>query len=56
MDAVLADLVAGCGYDAPTLDPADDEWLSREARIVVHFDGRIERIHIDVEYRAAHGN
>ena len=51
MHAETAHLVAGGGDDAAPAGAADDHRLARELRAVVLLDGRVERVHVDVQDR-----
>ena len=52
MHAESADLVARGGDHAAPARAADDHRLARELRPVVLLDGRVERVHVDVQDRA----
>ena len=51
MHAETAHLVARGGDDAAPAGAADDHGLARELRAVVLLDGRVERVHVDVQDR-----
>src|SRR5438477_342195 len=53
--AVPAHGVARGRHHAAAAVPADDERLAGQPRVVVLLDGRVERIHVDVQDRARHG-
>ena len=50
MHAVAPRLVARRGHDAPALGrPAHHDGPAGERRVVALLDGRVERVHVDVE-------
>src|SRR5439155_1546362 len=53
-EAILATSLFGATHAAAAV-PADDERLAGQPRVVVLLDGRVERIHVDVQDRARHG-
>ena len=53
--AKAAHFVAGRGHDAAAAAPADDHRQAGERGIVVLLDGRVERVHVDMQHRACHG-
>jgi hypothetical protein len=50
--AVLAHFVAGGGDDTAAASSADDQRLATQLRIVECFNGRVERVHVDVQDRS----
>jgi hypothetical protein len=55
MHAVFADFVTSGRHDPATRHTTDNKGLTDQSRIVVFLDGRVKRVHVDVEDRADHG-
>jgi hypothetical protein len=54
MDAELADLVTGGGYDSAPVDTPDDDRFAGGFGVVALFDRCIERIHVNMKNSATH--
>jgi hypothetical protein len=54
VDAELADLVTGGGYDSAAIDSADDDRFAGGFGVVALFNRCIERIHVNMKNSATH--